>query len=207
MNAIELSNGISEEATYSVHGAIASECTRNFSEFPVPKKSRRVKKICQVATAVMAVVSFSRVAVLFLEAHSTVSAERNADFELLNLCSEGVAQQSSKMRGACLQAQADRASPIVLKAILRAVNTAWSEFSESASSPYKLALVALFVLSAFVLPVIPALRFVGQVAEESFTEDDEESHIVMLHDETFAAPLTKWRKALRFVRRQKPKTE
>lgn len=160
-------------------------------------------------TLVTATVSFARVAVLFLEAHAAVSAERNADLDLLSLCNDGIAQQSSKMRSACLHAQADRASPILLKAILRAVNTAWSEFADSAGSPYKLLVVSLFILSALVLPVLPAVRFVGQVAEDTFSsaEEDEENHIVVMHDESFAAPIAKWKKALRFVTTKKQKNE
>ena len=62
------------------------------------------------------------------------------------------------MRAACLQAQADRASPVVLKAVLRAVSIAWSDFLESVSSPGRLAIVVLFVVSSLFLPVSAWLR-------------------------------------------------
>ena len=59
-----------------------------------------------------------------LEAMATVRDERSQDYELLDICQRGEARGSAKMRAACLQAQADRASPLMLKAIVRAVSTA-----------------------------------------------------------------------------------
>ena len=62
------------------------------------------------------------------------------------------------MRAACLQAQADRASPVVLKAVLRAVSTAFDDFSHSVSSPGKLLVVVLFVISGLFMPVSTWIR-------------------------------------------------
>jgi hypothetical protein len=117
------------------------------------KMQLTVKRAVTVVGALLAVVSLSRVIVLFLEALSSVRAERSQDSELLELCAQGAARGSIKMRAACLQAQADRASPVVMKAVLRAVSTAFSDFSESVSSPGKLAVVALFTLSSVYLPI------------------------------------------------------
>ena len=69
-------------------------------------------------------------------------------------------------------------------------------------SPYKLAVVALFVASAFVLPLLPMMRLARQVAELS---EDEESHVVVVHDES--EPLGKWKRALRAIRAPKRKEE
>ena len=48
-----------------------------------------VKRAVAVVGALLAVVSFSRVIVLFLEALSSVRAERSQDSELLELCAQG----------------------------------------------------------------------------------------------------------------------
>jgi hypothetical protein len=84
-----------------------------------------------------------------------------------------------KMRAACLQAQADRASPVVLKAVLRAVSIAFEDFSESVSSPGKLLIVVLFVLSSIFMPVTSWLR-------AAFPQDLVEGnpHIVVLAHES-----------------------
>lgn len=136
------------------------------------------KRAVAILGAIITVVSFSRVCVLFLEALSAVRDERSQDSELLEVCASGVARGSMKMRAACLQAQADRASPIVLKAVLRAVSIAFEDFSESVSSPGKLLIVVLFVLSSIFLPVTSWLR-------AAFPQDLVEGtpHIVVLaHD-------------------------
>lgn len=111
------------------------------------------KQAVALIGGLITIVSFARVAVLFLEALSAVRTERAADVELLELCAQGSASDSMKMRSACLQARADRASPILLKAVLRAVSTAFEDFSDSVSSPGKLLVVVLFVLSSVFLPM------------------------------------------------------
>ena len=116
------------------------------------------KRLVAWVTTALAIISFSRVAVLFLESLSVVREERNADYDLLELCRSGVGKQSPKMRTACLQANAERASPVILKAIVRAVSTTFREFAESVNSPFGFATVALFVLSSLVLPVVPMIR-------------------------------------------------
>ena len=116
------------------------------------------KQAIALIGGLLTVVSFARVSVLFLEALSAVRDERNQDSELLELCKHGAARGSMKMRAACLQAQADRASPIILKAVLRAVSIAFADFSESVSSPGKMLVVILFVMSSLFLPMNAWLR-------------------------------------------------
>lgn len=116
------------------------------------------KQAVALIGGLLTVVSFARVSVLFLEALSAVRDERNQDSELLELCKQGSARGSMKMRSACLQAQADRASPVLLKAVLRAVSIAFADFSESVSSPGKMLVVALFVMSSLFLPMNAWLR-------------------------------------------------
>ena len=137
-----------------------------------------LKRCVALIGILLAIISFSRVAVLFLEALTEVRSERLQDSELLELCKQGAARGSMKMRAACLQAQADRASPVVLKAILRAVSTAFADFSESVSSPGKLMVVVLFVLSSLFLPIqgwIRALLPTEEVVEGL-------GHVVVLAD-------------------------
>lgn len=111
------------------------------------------KRAAALVGGLLALVSFARVATLFLESLASVREERIHDAELLDLCASGLARGSMKMRAACLQAQADKASPLVLKALLRAFKTAFDDFSESVSSPGKVLVVVLFVLSSLFLPV------------------------------------------------------
>ena len=132
------------------------------------------KRLVAWVTTALAIVSFSRVAVLFLESLSVVREERLAEYDLLELCRLGSAKSSPKFRTACLQAQAERASPIVLKAVVRAVSTTFREFAESVNSPLGFATVALFVLSSLVLPIMPMIRaFTGAWRTNScmYTQD------------------------------------
>lgn len=133
----------------------------------------RAKKLVAYTTGFLALVSFARAGTLFLESVAAERAEREADDDLLRLCRSGDAKGSAKMRTACLQAASDRASPVVLKAIVRSVRTAWGEFRETVSSPLGLASVLLFLLSSLVLPVVPWLKAVAA----AFGERDEEADV------------------------------
>lgn len=142
------------------------------------------KNAAAIVGGVLALVSFARVCVLFLEALSAVRDERSQDSELLEVCASGVARGSMKMRAACLQAQADRASPIILKAVLRAVSIAFQDFSESVSSPGKLLVVVLFILSSIFLPVTSWIR-------AALPQEEAEGgapHIVVLANEGASRP-------------------
>jgi hypothetical protein len=128
--------------------------------------------------------SFARVAVHFLESVATVRDDRAADEELLELCRTGAARGSVKMREACLKAQRDRASPLVLKALVRAVSTAWFEFYEAVGTPFGFASILLFLLSSLVLPTLPWLRVLLSACaiddEDQADGDDEEKHVIVL---------------------------
>lgn len=100
---------------------------------------------------------FTRFVVLFCESFSAVRSERLADEELLELCGRGAAADSPKFRTLCLNAKAERAAPLLLKAALRAVRTCFHDFSESFSSPSRIALLALFCFSGLALPVVRAV--------------------------------------------------
>jgi hypothetical protein len=138
------------------------------------------KRCFAIAGALVTVVSFSRVCVLFLEALSTVRDERSQDSELLELCASGMARGSMKMRAACLQAQADRASPIVLKAVLRAVSTAYGDFIASMNTPSHLMLTLLFAISSIFMPVMSWVRALAPTERLI----DGSPHIVVLADDS-----------------------
>lgn len=134
-------------------------------------------------------ISFARTSVLFLESMAAVREERNADAELLDVCASGAARSSAKMRAACLQAQADRASPLVLKAVVRAFSTALTEFRESIATPFGFSSMILFVLSSLLLPVVPWVRailaaWLGDDDDDRFQDNhrdgDLEHHVIVL---------------------------
>jgi len=143
------------------------------------------RRITALVSALLALISFARVAVLFLEAMALVRDEREQDGELLRLCREGAARGSVKMRSACLQANADQASPLVLKAIVRAVGTAWAEFYATVSTPFgALAVLGFFAIS-LVMPVLPWARALAAAfgASSAPLDDDDleaSSHVVVV---------------------------
>lgn len=140
----------------------------------------------KVVTSVLTLVSACRVVVLILEALAVVSDERSQDVELLELCARGEARASVKMRSACLQAQSERAAPLVLKAVVLAVSTAFNEFCLSVNSPLGFCSLVLFLLSSLVLPVVPWIRGVLSVwagDDEELCGETEASHVVVLTGE------------------------
>ena len=147
----------------------------------------------------------TRLFVLFCESFSAIRSERMADEELLELCGRGAAADSVKFRSLCLNAKADRAAPLLLKAALRAVKTSFQDFTESFSSPSRIALLALFCLSGLALPVVRAitsflqLHAAGDVlarlhgAGAPGEEDQEECNVVVLN----GGANSTWRSRLR----------
>tara|TARA_Y100000748_G_scaffold46588_2_gene35085 strand:+ start:388 stop:903 length:516 start_codon:yes stop_codon:yes gene_type:complete len=126
--------------------------------------------------------SLVRTSVLVAESMAAVRDERQADDELLQLCRSGAARASTKMRAACLKARSDAASPLLFKAIVRSVSTAWGEFIGLVSTPYGVATMLLFLLSSFVLPIVPWIKVLGRAAIHDEGEDDLESerHVIVL---------------------------
>ena len=125
---------------------------------------------------------FVRVVVLLCEAYSAVRSERASDGDLLKLCDEGAASQSVRFRNTCMQARAEMASPILFKAILRALKTCYTDFAEMLGSPSKWSVAFLFVLSWFgpSLLKILVVSLAGHVErrrrrrDDDSDEDDEE---------------------------------
>ena len=154
-------------------------------------KRRRMtpKRIWAGLCGLAAFLSFARVASLFLESYTTVRAERASDERLLQLCqSNDAPTESAHMRSACLKARRDRASPLLFKASLRAVHTAWEEFTDAVGSPFKLGMVVLFLLSGLVMPLMPALRVASDAANIAgdmmgldLEDEDADSQVIVLH--------------------------
>ena len=145
------------------------------------------KKIAGYMATIFFVISACRVLTLFLETYATVLEERNQDTELLELCKNGEARGSIKMRAACVAARKDRASPIVLKAFLKSLSVSWYGFLEQVSTKSGFVLMILFLLSSF-LPIVPMIqRLVSLLQTTHFEEDDEVEddvegrHIVVLN--------------------------
>lgn len=146
------------------------------------------KRLFAWMSTVLMVLSFTRVMVLFLEAVAAVRDERNHDLELLEICARGEARGSTKMRTACLQAKADRASPLMLKAVVRAVSTAWREFGDSVATPFGFATMVLFVISSLLLPIVPWMKAILTVwagddddYQDRHRDSDLEHHVVVLN--------------------------
>ena len=124
-----------------------------------------------------------------------MSHERQSDKELIKLCGNGAASASEKFRLLCLRARSEQASPVLFKAIIHVVKTAWLDFCESFNSPSKIALLVLFCISGVALPVV---RLIAKVAEAqigptssradvlaglqqiSFEDNDDIEHSVLL---------------------------
>lgn len=117
------------------------------------------KKVFALITAGLTFLTFARIVVCLVEAYSQVRHERLADEGLMRLCNDPASEAASApdMRALCLRKRAERAAPIVLKAVLRAVTTAFSEFCEVFSSPSRVALLVLFSITGIAAPVMKAL--------------------------------------------------
>ena len=115
------------------------------------------KKVLACIGAGLTLLAFARVVVLVVEAYSAVWSERLADRELVRMCDDGTASMSADFRALCLKKRAEQSAPVLLKALLRACATAFTDFCESMSSPTKVVLLLLFCLTGVAAPVAKAL--------------------------------------------------
>lgn len=154
------------------------------------------KKVFALITAALTFLTFARVVVCLVEAYSEVRHERMADEGLIRLCNDPTSEATAApdMRALCLRKRAERAAPIVLKAVLRAVTTAFSEFCEVFSSPSRVALLVLFSITGIAAPVVKALaalfvqnlrrrrlrrggaKYATSDSEDTDDEDDDDGH-------------------------------
>ena len=187
-------------------GVVACACVycRMKMEFPVRIQPRSFnplklmaspKKVVAVVTAALTFLTFARIVVCLVEAYSEVRHERLADEGLMRLCNDPTsdAAVAPDMRALCLRKRAERAAPILLKAVLRAVTTAFTEFCEVFSSPSRVALLILFSITGIAAPIVKALaalfiqsikkrrnrnraKYATSDSEDSDEEEGEEGH-------------------------------
>ena len=124
---------------------------------PCGRKASKPKRVLALVGSLCSLLTVARVVVLFVESWSAVASEREADSELMQMCDVGTAAQSADFRALCVRKRADRASPVLLKALLRACSTAFADFCELFSSWTKVALLVLFCLTGIAAPVVKAL--------------------------------------------------
>ena len=179
---------------------------RAFSmEFPIQIKQRAFnpvkllaspKRVFGLITATLTFLTFARIVVCLVEAYSAVRHERYEDEGLMRLCNDPTSEAavSPDMRALCLRKRAERAAPIVFKAVLRAVTTAFTEFCEVFSSPSRVALLVLFSITGIAAPVVKALvalfvqslrrrrlkrngaKYATSDSEDTDDDGEEESH-------------------------------
>jgi len=145
--------------------------------FNINKQHLSAKRLFAIVSVVITFYSVARVGVLFFEALAVVREERAADTELLSLCQRGDARSSPKMREACLKARADQASPLLAKATVHAVSTAFRDFSDTVGSPFKVFVLVLFVAISVVMPIVPWARAIfGIPIHSNGDEPKNEGH-------------------------------
>ena len=178
----------------------------------------RSPKRFAVLGSVASFVAFARVCVLLIESASAVRSERLADAELLRLCALGKAEESVDFRTLCMRKRASHASPLILKAVLRACGTAFSDFAESVSSPTKLVLLILFCLTGTAAPLLKAVsvlclnhlktRRARRVHFHDSDSDNEDGHqIVVVQDQNRSQWNVPFRRAVRRLRAHPRLTE
>ena len=77
---------------------------------------------------------------------------------------------------------------MIFKASLRAVHTAWEEFAETVGSPFKMCMLVLFLLSGFVMPLLPAVKLASEAANmvtqdimSAEEDEDDDGKVIVLH--------------------------
>ena len=151
-----------------------------FSKYTSPKKT-----LALVSLAITAL-SAIRVVVCVAESYSAVAQERQQDIELMQLCDAGNAGASADFRALCLKKRSERAAPIFLKALLRAVTSAFTDFCEAFGSTSRILLLVLFCITGVSAPIAKALAAIfvqnlrrrrqrrQEVESESESDGDDE---------------------------------
>ena len=159
---------------------------------------RGLKRLASLAVTASATISAVRVLVLFFESYSRVSAARSADAKLLQLCrAEESAAASAKFAEACLAARADGAAPILLKSLLAACNTVFTDAVELFSSPTRVAVIILLVLSGVSAPLFKFLLttlVAGLRTRQEEEEEEEESQRTIVTVEPYYDEPTPWKR-------------
>ena len=161
----------------------------------MPSK-RGVKRLASLAVTASATISAVRVLVLFFESYSRVAAERSADAKLLQLCrAEESAAASAKFAEACVAARADGAAPILLKSLLAACSTVFTDAVELFNSPTRIVVIVLLVLSGVSAPLFKFLLttlVAGLRTRQEEEEEEEESQRTIVTVEPYYDEPTPW---------------
>ena len=151
-----------------------------FSKYTSPKKTLALVSLAITALSVI------RVIVCVAESYSAVAQERQQDVELMKLCDAGNAGASADFRALCLKKRSERAAPIFLKALLRAVTSAFTDFCEAFGSTSRIMLLVLFCITGVSAPIAKALAAIfvqnlrrrrqrrQEVESESESDGDDE---------------------------------
>lgn len=115
------------------------------------------KRIIALISLALTALSAIRVVVCVTEAYSSVVQERQQDNDLMGLCNSGDAASSADFRALCLRKRSERAAPVFMKALLRAVQTAFVEFCETFGTTSRLLLLVLFCLTGVAAPLVKAI--------------------------------------------------
>lgn len=129
-----------------------------------------------------------------MEALAHEREERAGDDDLERLCSEGHAASSQRMRATCLQMRRARATPILIKACLRAVSSAYAEFSERLFTWQSWLSVVLFVFMCVASPLSKLLWLLLPSQPTVFASDEEDSEcrlVVITQDDIGKMPRRK----------------
>lgn len=146
---------------------------------------RAPTRLSTAAAAILLALAVVRAVVSFAEAFATVSAARAEDRELLQICESGTGGSSARFRAACLETKADLASPILFKALLLAVSTAYRDFVDLASTPFSCMTLVLFAMLSLASPtrgIIDALTGGGR------DETPTHNHVVLLAGDDSSVP-------------------
>jgi hypothetical protein len=166
---------------------------------------RKCKQIATVLITLSAGLSLVRVTVLFVESWAAVRAERAGDAALLKICEQQTLASSDKFRNACRAARADSAAPVLLKTLMRSVNTAFNDFCEAFNTPTRLCLLVLFLLSGVSAPVVRAILTTlargASVRDQDDDVDQENTRVVIIPSE-YDHRTTPWARLRRRVRMQ-----
>tara|TARA_Y100000389_G_C17459898_1_gene520890 strand:- start:93 stop:806 length:714 start_codon:yes stop_codon:yes gene_type:complete len=122
-----------------------------FTKYTSPKKT------LALISLVLTALSVARVVVCVAESYSAVAQERKQDANLMRLCDSGEGGDAPDFRALCLKKRSERAAPIFLKAMLRAVTSAFTDFCEAFGSTSRILLLVLFCITGVSAPVAKAL--------------------------------------------------
>ena len=144
--------------------------------------ARALRRSITVALVSVGLLFGMRFLILVLEAYTMISGERGADDDLVKLCRDGAARSSVHMRRACMGAEVDRASPVIVRAFTRGAYNLGSEVASMAAYPLQsTAMTSVLVMS--VLPWVGTLRalFLGSGGRHGGTSEPEHT-VVILHN-------------------------